>query len=896
VGVTFQPPTSLEQNWTVTLACLPAQRAECYSDLHTWQVDLLPPLGKLLLPGIYEHAGNVPDSTHGAIRVGQACGAFTTCTTTDSWFEVKQVQYSGGQLQSLWARFARRCAPTPWGTYDLSGEIRYHVALPAFTDPPTRVQAHAGAQLRAEILVGGASPGTPTVTSPDLPVGAALTPVSNGRTFLEWTPALEDAGSYEIRLIASTAGAEPDTSVMTVCVDIPGAVSATMDANRTEVITSNRGDASYAASFDQYGAYHPAGSGIPVANAAGFLLAARVDGEVRIAQGGCDFVPGPMSGGSAAPFEPRFKNYTIRRGEPFGYDWDHWPRDLGAPVDEAGNPAVLGDATIWSLYNDARLPGPDEPVRWTQPLGIEVHQTTWAEASGTPLGDVVFQRYRVLNRGAHTLEDAYVAWEVNATTADYYGGHVAIYSRNASGCDTTLSLGYAYSGDYEGRPNAVGIAVVQGPGLTAMGVTDTLGLTAYQDRTFQTALAAHFQMRGYRSDGLPRHEYDDPSRPETPYAYSGDPVTGSGWLYPTHPYTIARFLASSGPFRLPPGEEQEVVVAIVAASSGSPLDAVTLLRASAKAAKTALSRYATPPRNEPPLAEAGGPYSGRTGVPVAFDGTVSRDPEGAPLAFDWSFGDGANAKGAQPLHTYAQDGSYPVVLMVSDGHLEATDSTVAEIATIDTASVALLPGDSVIRLQSSRPLVWISLEPQGDAFQAADISLETVALYRPERPDLAIRPEVAKAEAQDRDRDGVEEIALPFRKTDLRTLFADLPAGPNEVPVAVRGELSGGGSFLAVSHLHVEVSGKRLTANVSPNPARGPATLTFRTSRAGPVRVSVYDVSGRLVRVLLDEAMVPTGYYDLPLAGGARALPSGIYFYRVEALEGTTSCRVLVLK
>lgn len=890
--VTFAPPTSVEQDWQVMLACLPAQRAQCYSDPHYWNVTIHPPLGQILVPGVYEHVGNAPDSTHAALRVGQYCGALATCATVDSWFEIKQVQYGpGGQLLSLWARFARRCAVG----YPLSGEVRYHAALPAYTDPPTRIQAHAGTQLRAEILVGGTSPGIPMVTSPDLPAGAILTPVSNGRIFLEWTPALEQSGLHDIRLITSIADAEPDTSAMTVCVDIPGAVAATMDANRTEVITSTRGDAAYAASYVAHGAYHPSGSGLPVAHSAKLLVAARVNGEVRIAQGGSDFVPGPMSGGAAAPFELRFKNYTIRQGEPFGYDWENWPRDLGAPVDETGNPAVSGDATIWSIYNEARIPAPEEPTRWTAPLGIEVDQTTWAEASGTPLGDIVFQRYRIRNAGSNMLEDAYVAWDFEPTTWDYYGGHVAIYSRDWAACDTTLDLSYAYSDVDWSERNVVGLAVLRGPTVTISGVTDTLGLTAYQDGYFTTALAAHYLMRGYRANGLPRHEYDDPSGPVTPYAYSGDPVLGTGWLYPWG-YGEIQLMASSGPFRLAPGEEQEVVIALIGATGNDQREAIGLLRDAARTAKESLHRYTRPAQNQSPTANAGGPYSGRSGVPVSFDGTGSQDPEGLPLAFQWTFGDGTVGAGSQPFHTYAQDGSYPVVLAVSDGAQTDSDSTFAEIATIDTAAVALLPSDPVIRLQSARPLVWMSLEPRDDALRVSDIALGTVTLSRPDRPNATIRPVIEKAKIEDKDRDGIEEVSLPFAKQDLRILFADLPAGPNQVAVTVRGQMEGGGSIVASSVLRVDVSGKTFAAAVTPNPARGAAMLTFHTTQPGHVRVSIFDVSGRRVRVLLDQPAIPAGYHDVAFSDRTGALPSGIYFYRVEAVEGMASGRVLVLK
>ncbi len=83
----------------------------------------------------------------------------------------------------------------------------------------------------------------------------------------------------------------------------------------------------------------------------------------------------------------------------------------------------------------------------------------------------------------------------------------------------------------------------------------------------------------------------------------------------------------------------------------------------------------------PPVAQAGGPYTGVVGEPVHFDGSGSSDPGGATLTYQWGFGDGsAVADGATPDHTYTQAGTYTVTLTVSNGTLTATVSTTATIA------------------------------------------------------------------------------------------------------------------------------------------------------------------------------------------------------------------------
>jgi hypothetical protein len=57
-------------------------------------------------------------------------------------------------------------------------------------------------------------------------------------------------------------------------------------------------------------------------------------------------------------------------------------------------------------------------------------------------------------------------------------------------------------------------------------------------------------------------------------------------------------------------------------------------------------------------------------TPVAFDASSSYDPEGAPLRFNWDFGDGSTpvANGSAVLvHIFGKPGRYPVTLSVSDG-------------------------------------------------------------------------------------------------------------------------------------------------------------------------------------------------------------------------------------
>ncbi|MFN8547366.1 MAG: CHRD domain-containing protein [Candidatus Eisenbacteria bacterium] len=85
--------------------------------------------------------------------------------------------------------------------------------------------------------------------------------------------------------------------------------------------------------------------------------------------------------------------------------------------------------------------------------------------------------------------------------------------------------------------------------------------------------------------------------------------------------------------------------------------------------------------------------------------------------------------------------------------------------------------------------------------------------------------------------------------------------------------------------------------SITPNPITSDAILAFTLSRGGAVRMTVLDASGRVVRS--DRAIeVPAGAVALHWDGRddeARALPSGVYFARVETPEGVTTRSVQLL-
>lgn len=67
-----------------------------------------------------------------------------------------------------------------------------------------------------------------------------------------------------------------------------------------------------------------------------------------------------------------------------------------------------------------------------------------------------------------------------------------------------------------------------------------------------------------------------------------------------------------------------------------------------------------------PFANAGGLYYGLTYKPIQFDGSRSYDLDGKIDYGIWDFGDGTNATGTKPTHTFTEAGLFNVTLTVTD--------------------------------------------------------------------------------------------------------------------------------------------------------------------------------------------------------------------------------------
>ncbi|HEU0079476.1 MAG TPA: S8 family serine peptidase [Longimicrobiaceae bacterium] len=98
----------------------------------------------------------------------------------------------------------------------------------------------------------------------------------------------------------------------------------------------------------------------------------------------------------------------------------------------------------------------------------------------------------------------------------------------------------------------------------------------------------------------------------------------------------------------------------------------------------------------PPVAVVGGPYAASEGSPVQFSSAGSADPNGKPVTYAWSFGDGTTSTEANPAHVFVDNGSYAVTLTVTDqSGLARSVSSTAAIGNAAPAVTAALGAASI---------------------------------------------------------------------------------------------------------------------------------------------------------------------------------------------------------
>jgi hypothetical protein len=395
------------------------------------------------------------------------------------------------------------------------------------------------------------------------------------------------------------------------------------------------------------GFVYPKGTNKTTFYQSGLIWGGKVDGSVRV--GGATYksgvIPGSVINGKAEdPADSNVHIYRVRRDFKTGgmnsemndgegtFDqiyaryksvWMNWPAGDGAPYEDVNGdgkydpavdiPGVKGaDQTIWYVNNDFNS-DTVKALYGSESLGLECQTTVWGYNQAAPVGNTIFRKHKLVNKGQNNITDMYVSMWSDPDLGDA--------NDDLAGCDTTLNLAYIYNGSqtdvvYGTNPPAAGFDLFQGPVVAAPGETAIFDGHKVTGKKNLPMAAFYYLISGvYDYDGAILGDYKNgtlyfynqlqgklggsgeyfPIPPslgggKTRFPLSGDPVKGTGYLDGiVFPKGDRRFGTSSGPFNMAPGDVQEVVFGQIAAGGPgtgmSNLDAITTLKSYAKKAQ-----------------------------------------------------------------------------------------------------------------------------------------------------------------------------------------------------------------------------------------------------------------------------------------------------------------------
>ena len=332
-------------------------------------------------------------------------------------------------------------------------------------------------------------------------------------------------------------------------------------------------------------------------------------------------------------------------GSIVAYSWDFGDGNSGTGINPTHSYAIVGVYNVTlSVVDDA---GATDSAGTTASIAEIPNQPPTANANG-PYSTTV---------GVSLSFDGSASFDPDGTILRYDWD----FGDDTSAIDAGPSPSHSYgaSGNF-----SVTLTVFDDAGATAMDSTSvSVGNVSNQapvadaNGPYTGTLDSAVQFDGSASF--------DPDGTIVSYAWDfGDGNSGSG-VNPSHSYTV---------------DGQFSVSLSVTDNTGASASDITLATIGVG--------------NQPPTADANGPYNGSVGVAIQFDGTGSADPDGNQLSYAWNFGDGNSGTGPNPSHSYTTAGVYNVSLTVTDS-AGASDSsmTTATVIAITEPPIVPVPED-----------------------------------------------------------------------------------------------------------------------------------------------------------------------------------------------------------
>ncbi|MCX7877293.1 MAG: T9SS type A sorting domain-containing protein [Ignavibacteria bacterium] len=335
--------------------------------------------------------------------------------------------------------------------------------------------------------------------------------------------------------------------------------------------------------------------------ASGLWIGARVGNDTIVSY--VDYISGfrpgytDNNGNPQGENDPEYRVYKLILGINDS-DRVNWPNILlgnsnqGAPVifqNNSWRPLDFGHQTLFHRYTDSYA---------QQPLKVDVMQLDFAVDLPGGLADVIISQFTIINRSSNTWNDVYISF----WTDDDIGTN---FNKDKVGCDSSLGIGFTYKGEnfdpsYGNFPPAVGFLILRGALRFTGNNNDTVYICRNKTRSFLVGyrdlgmnvfnsfingqdscsrdplnkIHAYRAMSGHDVCGNPR--VNPVGNYVTKYMYSGNPVSGQGWIQQN--MGDQRFLISTGPINMNPGDTQVVVIAQLIAQGINNLFSINKLK------------------------------------------------------------------------------------------------------------------------------------------------------------------------------------------------------------------------------------------------------------------------------------------------------------------------------
>jgi len=265
---------------------------------------------------------------------------------------------------------------------------------------------------------------------------------------------------------------------------------------------------------------------------------------------------------------------------------------------------------------------------------------------------------------------------------------------------------------------------------------------------------------------------------------------------------------------------------------------------------------------------------------------------------------GAPGAGTLSVHANGPSGTYHVTLRATDATDPSRFATrTLTVVTQDVARTAeakawIHPHE--IRSETGADWQRVYFEPLSGTFALSDVDPTSFRVTA--WPGAGNGAELAPMHdgvvtGTDSNENGVLEYRVAFAKKPLVALFSNLTE-PTTGDMTVTARLLDGTLVRATFSAKFVPEKKRAIKRCGPNPLNPEATVSIETEQPGRLRVMVFDVQGRMVRVLLDEGNAPAGPRDVTFNGKddrGRKLRAGRYFVRVESPGGPDATTLTIL-